>query len=354
MHTSACALVASACATALLLVSCQSVAPGPVGPGVTWQETRVLDGGPSLRGVAAVSQLEAWVSGSQGTVAHTTDGGQSWRLVTLPGEGVAELDLRDFAVLSPEHLVAMSAGPGGLSRVFLSQDGGRQWQERARCLEDEGFWDGIAFWDEQQGLLIGDPVGQRISLFTTTDGGVTWSGLPNDSRPKMAEGEYCFAASGTSLALQSGGFAWLVTGGSQSRVLRSTDGGHTWKGQLLPLVSGSSGAGAFSVAFRDALHGVVVGGDYLAPDAREAVAAWTADGGRSWQVIPSAVGPRGYRSAVAWLPQAQVWWCTGPTGSEWSRDGKTWHASGADGMHAIDAGWMSGANGQVLRGAPVP
>ena len=311
-----------------------------------------MDGGPSLRGVAAVSPFEAWVSGSQGTIAHTVDGGATWKLATLPGEDFAALDFRDFAVLSQDHLVAMSAGPGGASRVFLSQDGGGTWQERARCLEDEGFWDGIAFWDPDQGLLVGDPVGQRLSLFTTTDGGVTWAGLPMEQRPQMAEGEYCFAASGTSLALQPGGLAWLVTGGSQSRILRSTDGGQHWQAQTLPVVSGSDGAGAFSVAFRDSLRGVVVGGDYLDPEANQAVAAWTEDGGRHWQEVPAAIGPRGYRSAVAWLPEAQLWWCTGPSGTEWSRDGRTWHASGADGMHAIDAGWMSGASGQVLRAEP--
>jgi len=302
--------------------------------------------------VAAVSPFEAWVSGSSGTIAHTQDGGKSWQQVHFAQPHLRELDFRDFQVLNRDHLLAMSAGPGELSRVLLSEDGGKTWQETARNTDADGFWDGMAFWGPEQGLLVGDPLAGRITLYRTTDGGRSWTVLPEASRPHMADGEYCFAASGTSLALQPGGFAWLVTGGSRSQVWRSTDGGQHWQSQPLPLVAGSEGAGAFSVAFRDSLHGVVVGGDYLHPEARQAVAAWTDDGGRHWQVIPASIGPRGYRSAVAWLPQAQVWWCTGPSGSEWSRDGRTWHASGADGMHAIDAWWMSGASGKVRRTEP--
>jgi photosystem II stability/assembly factor-like uncharacterized protein len=353
MHLAASSVVATACATALLLASCQSPAPVFSGSGVTWQPSQSLDGGPSLRGVAAVSSFEAWVSGSSGTIAHTQDGGQSWHHVSFPQQDLSELDFRDFQVLDCDHLLAMSAGPGELSRVLRSEDGGKTWQETARNTEPEGFWDGMAFWDEEHGLMVGDPLEGRITLYATSDGGRSWALVPEASRPRMAEGEYCFAASGTSLALQPGGLAWLVTGGSRSQVWRSTDGGRHWQEQALPLVAGSDGAGAFSVAFRDSLRGVVVGGDYLDPEANQAVAAWTEDGGRQWQVIPAAIGPRGYRSAVAWLPEAQVWWCTGPGGSEWSRDGRTWHASGADGMHAIDAWWMSGASGQVLRAEPV-
>lgn len=352
MHLAASPVVATACATALLVASCQSSAPAFSGPGVHWHPSQTLDGGSSLRGVSAVSPIEAWVSGSAGTIAHTQDGGQSWQPVSFTQQDLRELDFRDFQVLSRDHLLAMSAGPGELSRLLRSEDGGLTWQETARNPEPNGFWDGMAFWDHEQGLLLGDPLEGRITLYATADGGRSWAQVPEASRPQMAEGEYCFAASGTSLALQPGGFAWLVSGGSRSQVWRTTNGGQFWHGQALPLVSGSDGAGAFSVAFRDSLRGVVVGGDYLAPEANHAVAAWTEDGGRHWQVVPAAIGPRGYRSAVAWLPEAQLWWCTGPSGTEWSRDGRTWHANGADGMHAIDAWWMSGARGQVLRAEP--
>jgi len=287
-------------------------------------------------------------------LAVTRDGGQSWTSAVLPGEDTAELDLRDVESPAPGIIVAMAAGPGEASRLFLSKDDGRSWLETARNQQPDGFWDGIAFWDATNGLLVGDPLDGRLTLWRTIDGGRQWQTLAMAERPQVAEGEYCFAASGTSLALMPGGFAWLVTGGSQARVFRSTDGGHHWLASPLPLVQGSEGAGAFSIAFRDALHGVVVGGDYLAPTAAEDVAAWTEDGGRTWHVILEADGPRGYRSAVAWLAARQVWWCTGPSGSEWSADGQHWQESSADGMHAIDAGWMSGGQGRTLRSAELP
>jgi photosystem II stability/assembly factor-like uncharacterized protein len=341
------------CTVALSLLlflssGCQT-APGALSASLSWLPMPPLDGGPSLRGLAAVSASEAWVGGSGGVVAHTFDGGRSWQLHRPAGAEETELEIRDVAVPAPGRILALTAGPGEASRVYLSEDNGGSWREVVRNLHPDGFWDGFAFWDGEQGLLVGDPVEGRLTLLRTADGGASWEPLAEASRPAMAEGEYCFAASGTSLALQPGGFAWLVTGGSQARVLRSTNGGASWRAGPLPLVQGSQGAGAFSVAFRDAMHGVVVGGDYLAPDGREAVAAWTADGGRTWKAVPAAIGPRGYRSGVAWAAAEGRWWCVGPTGVEWSRDGRRWNAHGADGMHAVDAMWMSGSGGRTAR-----
>src|SRR5215207_2967091 len=68
---------------ALLLLSCTP--PPPVPPPVepasistpTWraQDART---GASLRGVAAIGDRVAWVSGTRGTVLRTLDGGVTW------------------------------------------------------------------------------------------------------------------------------------------------------------------------------------------------------------------------------------------------------------------------------------
>ncbi len=87
----------------------------------------------------------------------------------------------------------------------------------------------------------------------------------------------------------------------KARVLHSSDLGKTWSVAETPIAAGKQSAGIFSISFRDRLHGVIVGGDYLKPEANERVAATTSDGGKTWSLIAEH-GPTGYRSAVAFLP----------------------------------------------------
>ena len=78
---------------------------------------------------------------------------------------------------------------------------------------------------------------------------------------------------------------WFGTGAAaRARVLRSTDRGRTWQIAETPLAAGQT-SGIYSVAFRDALHGVVVGGDYSKETEAVDNVAVTDDGGRTWQLV---------------------------------------------------------------------
>lgn len=292
---------------------------------------------PSYRGLAVSSEngAEVWASGSGGRVWH--DG----RSAAQPG--LQELDFRDIALLGPDQVVLMSAGPGAASRLLRRTAQG--WVELARERDPAGFWDGIAFWDGQQGLLVGDPTDGRLTILRTEDGGRNWIRVGAERMPAPIAGEFAFAASGTSVCVAAAGHAWIATGGAAARVWRSADWGRSWSAAELPLPHGDS-AGAFSIAMRDAQHGVVVGGDYARPEAGGVTAAWTEDGGARWQAAP--VPPAGYRSCVAWMDG--VWVCTGPGGTDLSRDGgRSWQPWLAEGYHVLAGGWAAGDRGRVQR-----
>ena len=55
----------------------------------------------------------------------------------------------------------------------------------------------------------------------------------------------------------------------------------------------------FSLAFRNAREGVMVGGDFLAPENGVDASGFTRDGGRTWR---GGGDLSGYRSGVDWLP----------------------------------------------------
>src|SRR5262249_19088919 len=111
------------------------------------------------------------------------------------------------------------------------------------------------------------------------------------------EGEGSFAASNTCIALQ-GANIWFATGGKAARVFHSTDRGKTWAAADTPIVHGPDSAGIFSIAFRDAMHGVIAGGDYKHPNQDGPNLAFTSDGGKTWTL--SKIKPQAFFSAAAY------------------------------------------------------
>ena len=308
-----------------------------------------------LRGLCVVKAQVVWASGTSGTFAHTADGGETWRVGTVPG--ASGLEFRDIHAFDDRRAVLLSIGEGGKSRIYRSDDGGTTWSNRFTNEDPKGFLDALAFWDDKHGIAMGDPIDGRFLILTTNDGGVHWK-KAGAGMPAALEGEGAFAASGTCLVVQGSRDAWFGTGGAKvARVFHSTDRGESWSAHDTPIAAGNPSSGIFSLAFRNEAEGIAVGGDYKREDLAIGNVARTLDGGQSWTTTAGR-GPAGYRSAVTFVPgaSAPTLVAVGPTGSDVSLDGgTTWSALGKLGFHAagfagpIDAGWGVGDNGRIAR-----
>ncbi len=304
-----------------------------------------------LRGLSVVNDRVAWASGARGTVLRTVDGGLTWTTLALPD--AAGLDFRDIEAFDARTAYVLAIGNGDRSRILKTIDGGVTWVEQFRNADPKAFYDDIAFWDRNNGLAVGDPIDGHYTVIRTTDGGASWTPAPPDEAPQALEGEAAFAASGSILCVQGSRNVWLATGGTHARVFRSTDRGRRWVAADAPIVSGQS-AGIFSIAFADALHGVVVGGDYRKEGESSANVALTDDGGRTWKAANTMLS--GFRSAVAFVPgtSGRVLVAAGPSGTDRSTDGgKTWSSLGDVGFDTIrvtpsgNVAWASGAAGRI-------
>jgi photosystem II stability/assembly factor-like uncharacterized protein len=309
-----------------------------------------------FRGVSAASRTVAWASGSGGTYARTTDGGATWRSSVMPG--ASQLDFRDVEAIDANTAYLLSIGPGEASRIYKTTDGGSGWTLQFTNHNPKAFFDAFAFWDARNGIALSDPVDGRFILIKTTDGGATWKEIPRENLPPALEGDGAFAASGTCITVQGKKNVWFGTGGAATaRVFRSTDGGDTWKGAATPITAGNASSGIFSIAFKDARNGVIVGGDYKKENETGNNVAATTDGGATWTL---AKGPRpsGFRSAVAYISETggRKLVAAGPSGSEYSLDnGASWTRIDGGGYHAVsfaraaDAGWAAGEGGRVAK-----
>lgn len=313
-----------------------------------WQ-TQAIDSQADFRGLSVVSSKVAWVGGTKGTVARTIDGGRTWSVATVPG--AEKLDFRDVEAFGETTAYLLSAGPGDASRIYKTVDGGKSWTMQFKSADPATFLDAIAFWEEQHGIALGDPIKGQFQLTATTDGGRNWKPLAAKILPPALPGEGAFAASGTCLVTYGDRDVWFATGGARSaRVFHSKDRGQNWEARETPILAGGESAGIFSIAFRDERHGMIVGGDYRKPKEIGATAAITSDGGRTWNLLDKQLP---YRSAVAWAKDR--WIAVGTSGSHFSQDdGATWNLLDRENYNSVGftssgEGWAVGPKGRIAK-----
>ena len=227
----------------------------------------------------------------------------------------------------------MAAGPGDASAVYETVDGGKSWSLALANPDEEGFFDSISVGADGSGVLLGDPVDGRFSLFHRNKNG-EWQRVSANWTPNAEAEEHCFAASGTIVTYSRKHGVQIVTGGKVSRLLhhdgdiglfRYTDMYGNWWQTALPIRFGEASQGAFSIAYRNPQMGLIVGGDYSDPQNSQGIAARTVDGGKSWHKLEN--GPSGYRSCVTPVPGTKppVWVAVGSHGADWSQDdGLSW------------------------------
>lgn len=306
-----------------------------------------------LQAVSVVSPTVVWVSGHRGTYARTTDGGTTWRAGVVPDADT--LQWRDVHAVSADTAYLLSAGNGDLSRIYKTHDGGASWIQQFVNQDSAAFFDCFAFWDSRRGVAFSDAVDGRFVLLVTSDG-ATWVPVPGDALPPAQPAEGSFAASGTCVATQPGGHAWVGTGNAPTaRVLHTADYGRTWTATPVP-VEGGEAAGLASVVFRDPRNGLALGGPIGRPSDTSVVVARTANGGASW----SAAGWPGFAGAIygaAYVPNAPTPTvvAVGPRGASLSRDeGATWTVIDtlsywSVGAAAPDAIWLVGPTGRIVK-----
>jgi photosystem II stability/assembly factor-like uncharacterized protein len=201
--------------------------------------------------------------------------------------------------------------------------------------EGEGvFYDSMDFWNEEEGIAIGDTIDGCLSIIITRDGGETWNKLSCDVLPIANEGEGAFAASDTNISI-IGDFTWVAT--TAGRVYYSENKGVNWNVIQTPIVKDKETEGIYSIAFYDDLNGFAIGGDYTKPDDSTANKIHTEDGGKTWQLIGQNQSP-GYRSCVQYIPnsEGQELVTIGFKGIDYSNDsGSTWNHLSDEGYYTL-------------------
>jgi photosystem II stability/assembly factor-like uncharacterized protein len=230
-----------------------------------------------LTDVFFVNDTMGWVSGANGTLLKTADGGNSWTAV-LGGDPASKDDeIRDLRFLDAAHGWAVK-GRGKLLRtsdgenweqfgslggayafyydytflspdtavqlikerdeIAISRDGGKTWKLVLAGCQVDAEVDGLArklscrrkslfFLSPTLGFAIGATIpGKYMVLFRTLDGGENWT---QQVIPDVGHPDESFFWQGIAFNDENTGFAILPRG---EKFLATSDGGKTWRGVI--------------------------------------------------------------------------------------------------------------------------
>lgn len=217
--------------------------------GIHWQKREMPPGSQSVFGFDFVSAAKGWMlvqaNGSLvPSLWRTNDGGRTWSSVPATGLetriqiGGLRFQDQDVGIVSGLELVGRGAvGSSGRPVLYRTTDAGATWTRiDLSAPADVTYPAGIDYVDEVRQLdsgelavdaplYVGGPASgtkfppQRLTVWTSTDGGMTWS-RPVEAPSSTAQ----FAAYGRD--------HWWAAG--RDGVFASTDGGATWSGPFGP------------------------------------------------------------------------------------------------------------------------
>mgnify|MGYP002628505278 CR=1 FL=1 len=297
----------------------------------------------SFRSLDVISKSVVWAGGSDNTVLYTKKGGKLWQSfkVGLP----AKLDFRAIKAIDAKTVVIVSAGLAeeGAAKIFRTDDAGKNWAMTFETSEKGVFLDGIAFFDDLHGLVIGDPIDNEPYILETTDGGISWSRMSTDILPQMITGEASFAASNSGI-VTNGDDVWYAL---QSRIFHSSDRGLTWEVLDSKFPNGPT-SGIFGMRFSSMKEGFIVGGDYTDDKSKQLNFALSHDGGHTWEI--REILHQGLKECLVNIEDILL--VVGTSGTSYSTDeGQTWQALDSESFHVVSCSAKScfaiGGNGHM-------
>ena len=274
----------------------------------------------SIRAII-VTSAKVWYAADKGRVGCITYADKN-KLENIVESSNNPLEFRSIAQTSKATFVLNVGNPAQLFQ--FSND----LKTKKRVYEEENekvFYDSMQFWNDDEGIAIGDPIENCLSIIITHDGGNSWQKIPCTNLPKVFDGEAAFAASNTNVIIKRESI-WIVTGGKKARVFYSRDKAKTWQVFETPIDQGLEMTGIFTADFYNETIGCIAGGNYEKQNQNFSNKALTIDSGKTWKLIAENQA-FGYASCIQFVPESDgtAMACIASAGLYYSHDsGATW------------------------------
>lgn len=278
-----------------------------------WKQS--LTGQASLvRNISVVNDDIVWVKDQTGvSVSITLDGGKNWTTKNFSAELTAAGTGGLCAVNATTAYTVVSQT--SLMGVYKTTNSGDTWTRQATAYNNQTlFPDFVYFWNELEGVTVGDALADGyFDIYTTSNGGVQWNKVT--ANLPATDGDYSYN-SNTSYRVHGNTFYFLT---GKGKILRSADKGMTWS--LINTPTGISFDSFDSFDFRDDFHGLLKSSDNRLYSTSNGGIDWTLTGtGNCYANIAYNQTKNVYLSSQTGEPNKQTWY-----GLSYSKDdGMTW------------------------------
>ncbi len=310
----------------ILFISCKSIQIAKVNFFTRVQIDTILIDKISIRSIT-VSSDKVWYAADKNRVGLLSLAGAN-KMESKINKDSLKLEFRSMAQTSNSIFILNVGNPALLYKFSKELTLKKIVYEEH---DEKIFYDSMQFWNDTEGIAVGDPIEDCLSIIITRDGGETWTKISCNNLPKVVDGEAAFAASNTNIVCK-GNATWIVSGGKKSRVYYSPDKGITWSVYETPIVQGKSMTGIFTADFYNEKIGFIAGGNYDMPNQNFENKAITTNGGKNWKLVGENQG-FGYASCIQFVPNSngRKLVCVGTSGLFYSKNkGKSWKQFSSD------------------------
>lgn len=289
------------------------------------------------RGIAGMEVYDAntvWAFASDGTPANanvqeftkTSNGGTTWTAGSID-VGDPTLTITNISGVSGTTAWAGAVDSvNGLGGVWKTTNSGLTWVNQWTLnTAGESYTNVVHFFDASNGLILGDPESNEFEVYTTSNGGTSWTRVPAANLPNPLSGEYGYT--GGYYAIGNSIFFYTNKG----RIYKSTDKGLNWTIALTGSTIGLSDFGSATIsgdmAWSDSSKGIVFKKTYSGTTQTALAIYRTTDGGTTWPAVTfTGIAASNSINDVTYVSGTNILIATSSAGGSWKSfdNGSTW------------------------------
>jgi photosystem II stability/assembly factor-like uncharacterized protein len=189
---------------------------------------------------------------------------------------------------------------------------------------DQSWTNYVHFFDANNGIAGGDPESGEFEVYTTSNGGTTWTRVPAANIPNPLANEYGY--NGGYYAVGNNMFFYTGKG----RIYKSTDKGLNWTALATNSIISDFGSATINgnMAWSDANTGMIFRKTFSSGGIPIALTLHrTTDGGANWTTVTfSGITAANNINAVTYIPGTTILVATSSAGGSWksTNNGTTW------------------------------
>ncbi len=250
--------------------------------------------------------------------SKTTDGGITWEAGAF-NVGNVGLGIGDITAIDSQTalITAYPRAAGQTGGVWKTSDGGTTWNNitTAAFNNVNSFANSIHLFNSTEGVVMGDPINNEWEIYTTIDGGNTFTSVPSSNIPAPQSNETGYLAQKAVV----GNSIWFTT--SKGRIYHSSDKGLNWVVYSTPISDFGGTNISGDLSFSNATKGIL--------QTQAGVLYRTSDAGATWSIITTSGTGSPYGDNIAYVPGSAALVSVGSNpafaGSSYSLDdGVTW------------------------------